>query len=294
MLIALLLLAGLTLLISNSSAWMNRWYAVLLIVAVGAFLALTKFQTMTTVFGPIKLVTLGFGAWLVAMMRFEGWAIRAWTKKVVFALLSLNILEAVGFEVFDYFFDGTNGVYGGSIWNGLAGMLLLGTLAFPRAITVDANGRQNLRYDLGIGWVLAYTLWNFTFVFRTLAPELLFNEYMAGTILHLSVPLILTLVIGRDSTLYVQMRSISLALFTAAAIIYTPVPILETVPKWHSAELASILAAASFTSAATVSVKHLIYNPSSLAAVNLQQAVSRKIIHLVGLRARSVARKRQP
>jgi hypothetical protein len=60
------------------------------------------------------------------------------------------------------------------------------------------------------------------------------------------------------------------------------VPVLETIPKWHSAELASILAAASFISAAIVSAKYLVINPAHLAAVNLQQAISRKAIDILG------------
>ena len=101
--------------------------------------------------------------------------------------------------------------------NVIAGGLLLLTQALPHRMRVapdDAD--RHLRYDLGLDWVLAYSLWNFTFVYGTNPPGEPTGG-MGGPSRWYIWPCRWSLMRG-DANLYIQNRAYSLALLMMLAV----------------------------------------------------------------------------
>ncbi|MCB1320435.1 MAG: hypothetical protein KDK34_09290, partial [Leptospiraceae bacterium] len=92
-------------------------------------------------------------------------------------------------------------------------------------------------------WVLAYTVWNFVFVYGTNPPDRPTGEWSGVALMHLGAPLIL---MSARSALYIQMRGYALFLTIALMAIAPFEPIIFRTPEWYHPIVAQILAWLSF------------------------------------------------
>lgn len=171
-------------------------------------------------FAYVKLFSVVVGALYVTILRYKSWGSISWLKLTGYLLIIINMLEAMVHDVFT-----------GTPINAVVGGVLLLTLAFPYQIFVDPKDpKRNFRYNLGIAWVLAYTAWDFVFIYGVSK----FGEgspFAAFAICHLVTPLLL---MGKTGDLYMQARahSLSLYMFVRMSIPYEPF-FFET-PNWYN------------------------------------------------------------
>jgi hypothetical protein len=98
----------------------------------------------------VKAFSVTLGVTWISVCR--GWADRlpAWAIRwPIFLILVVNVLEAVGQDLRE-----------GTVLNAIAGMLLVLTVAPPSRIEVAPEGLRDLRFHLGVPWILAYGVWN--------------------------------------------------------------------------------------------------------------------------------------
>jgi hypothetical protein len=139
----------------------GRW------VLWGAFLALPAALTPYWVrvneigtFPWIKLYTLLVSVCWFTALRFSALGDRPRARAVVALLLAVNVVEAAALDLL--------GRGPAHLLNGVAGLLLVATL--PRAagtVRIDAaRGRRDLHCNgIGRAWVVAFSVWNGTFVY---------------------------------------------------------------------------------------------------------------------------------
>lgn len=223
-------------------AW-NLFFFGAISILILAYLVATDFRTVEGFFGLIKFVTLCVSAFLIASLRFYDWWRKPWARLLFYLILVINILEAVAFEVLDLSVGGPERSQGGSVLNALAGIMLILTQALPRRVTVDDELTHHLRYDLGVLWILVYTLWDFTFVYGTNPPGRPTGEWAGLAVVHLMAPLC---IMARNGTLYIQMRMYSLCILAGLALIVPFEPWLYRTPDWYHRPLADALAYISF------------------------------------------------
>jgi len=144
----------------------------------------------------VKVYTIFFCCCWGTAVRFTGLATRPWARVSIPALLGANILEAVTVDAL--------GGAGGHWLVAVAGLILVGTIPMThRAVTIDAGRCRDLRLSLTRGWVIAYTAWNWAFVYMNY-PALL------G---HHTAVLAAALIVGLiDPYRWTQVRTATLAL----------------------------------------------------------------------------------
>jgi hypothetical protein len=139
-----------------------------------------------------KLYSVVGGIVLMQLFRFTRVAKTAWGARVLWVVLFANILEAVVHDATSV-----------GIWhrlNALSGVLLILSQPSARDIHVDESSpHRDLVWDMRWGWILGYTLWNWTFV------ETNFTEGAARHVAILGVPLFASLL--RGSGAWIQARA---------------------------------------------------------------------------------------
>ncbi|MGE0746558.1 MAG: DUF5692 family protein [Rhodospirillales bacterium] len=235
----------------------NIWIFTILPPGVFLYLWLDDFAHAagTSAFVLIKLPSVCMAALLIAMMRFNGWGEKPWARTACYLVLLINIAEAVTFEAIHIHRSGGDHAVAGNALNILAGILLMAAQAFPRFVSVGGGPAKDFRYHLGLGWVLAYTMWDFAFFYGTVPPDLL-GDYVVGAAVHLLAPLLL--IIGRSAALYIQMRTVSLALAVAVGLVVPDDPIVQLDPAWHTPALATGVALAALAAAAAAAFAPVI------------------------------------
>ena len=132
----------------------SKWGGWIVIVGLGALVTSSTIvlESDLHIFTWIKLYTLAFSALWVHLLRFH----EACGKRVMFTgmwfILALNIIEA-----------GVMDLVVGHYANGLCALVLVASLTSYRAMNVEGIDRH-LSWPIPISWIVAYTLWNFTFV----------------------------------------------------------------------------------------------------------------------------------
>lgn len=138
-------------------------------------------------FAKIKLATLLFGRILI-LVTYIGFFPETWCINLVIALLFINILEAVLFDLkAKQFINGINGI-----------------LIAISCIMISMIWKEKFPYvisDYFIFWVIGYTIWNLNFVSHIHSPSI--------TFLHCIILIspLLILAIFRDPGLYVIVRA---------------------------------------------------------------------------------------
>ncbi|MGZ5051722.1 MAG: DUF5692 family protein [Methylobacter sp.] len=151
----------------------------------------------------IKTYTLVISLFIViATPRVSG-KCQDYFKRLIHFILILNIAEAAIFDAI------------GMLWiNACVGLSLIATLNKISAISVEEHqGRRYVAFDLPWCWIVAYTVWDITFVY---------GHYPTHYFDHLAVllaPVAIALIQGKRQTWF-EARAITLTLYVIT-IIYT-------------------------------------------------------------------------
>lgn len=175
-----------------------------------------------------KVYSVSLGASGVVALRahrIEKWG---WGFPLIIALLVLNIIEAILSEL-----------QNGLSLNILAAVLLLLCMPGPTAVRIaNYKGHREVHYPVSLNWIIAYTLWNFTFVYQaTVGPE--GPGGSAGfAVAHLGVPL---LIMWRNPARWAQARAFGLAILMFWRFTFPDPPLLLRTPNWYAPFVHNIL-----------------------------------------------------
>ncbi|HCS40521.1 MAG: DUF5692 family protein [Anaerolineaceae bacterium] len=187
-------LAGLMLV--NELARINKWFALVLFVAVPAILTFTVWprtaapgSSVGTWFHWAKVYSalagsLGF----LAIRNLKGWSTNKWALMFPPFILAVNILEAV---VRDFQSVGIKGFVDGvftiggpwNIMNGIAGLINIITITGWMGIIISKDKKKDMVWpDMLWFWVIAYDIWNFAYVYNCVSD----HAFYAGAALLIS------------------------------------------------------------------------------------------------------------
>ncbi|MBA4188118.1 MAG: hypothetical protein C0467_08875 [Planctomycetaceae bacterium] len=138
----------------------GKWTIWTLFVVVP--IALTHYWVQTNDFGPfvwIKIYSVCFCVFWGAGVRFTSLGDRPWGRLGIPLLLAGNIIEATALDLIEH------GLAHGL--NAIAGIGLIVVLPYSaNATRIDSESRiRDLLYGTTPSWIIAYTVWNWTFVY---------------------------------------------------------------------------------------------------------------------------------
>ncbi len=179
----------LVLLLATQVVRKSKWIAVALYGVLTIVLSFTLIRqngtaegsTVNTWFTWAKLYSVIAGCLLITYINYTKNGLRKLTQWLVFAILAVNILEAVGrdleifirgdaFAVFGYGQAPAEtakfGIY--HLLNALAGLLNIIALSGWESMEVKSNGsgKDLLWRDLRPFWIGSYTIWNFAYIYN--------------------------------------------------------------------------------------------------------------------------------
>lgn len=221
-----------TLLALLARAWRgtsaSAYLLIPVVVTAGAFIvaALSGFEHVRDAFVPLKLISVWLGLLFMWVVRFRGEGGSRGAKWAIAILLGVNILEAVLAESFDLVTGGADRALGGHPANLWAGLLVLLMVRGADHLEVTADKERALSYDLGWDWILAYSLWNFVFIYGSRPPDLAAAALAGAAVLHLGAPL---LAAAGEGHKWLELRAFVL-LWVVACAMAAPYPpfILDT------------------------------------------------------------------
>ncbi len=100
---------------------------------------------------------------------------RAWHHQLPTAAIQWTLYLFLGLNIFE---AAAKDLSTGNALNAVAGALLVATMGWPSGVSVEPEGRHDLVFSLGGLWVLAYTVWNATFVYCNWSA-LVWGQHMA-------------------------------------------------------------------------------------------------------------------
>ncbi|MBQ46340.1 MAG: hypothetical protein CMP10_02410 [Zetaproteobacteria bacterium] len=159
----------------------------------------------------VKIWSLVIGITWTTLFRTTPLGEKGWFKYVVYAILVINILEAVMRDLI----QGNDGI--ANYFNGFAGILLVVTLHKYQSIhTKSINNVQDMYWgSMTRKWVIGYTIWNFTFVYLN------YNYAALNHIAVLSAPLFIAMLPNRTGE-WLQDRFTSLAIYLLYNFTFRP------------------------------------------------------------------------
>lgn len=166
--------------------------------------------------GKIVLVLWGV-VWLLACrdtrLGGEMWALRVGT-----VILALNIVELMARDLYGSTMAG---------WlNAAAGAMLI--VSMPGATRIRIDARRDFLWDIPYGWIVAYTLWNWTFVYLN------FSAGSGRTIALLGAPLVIGL---WDRQRWLQARAFTLGASLLLTFTWRPLSTIGSTPDWYTPRL---------------------------------------------------------
>ena len=155
----------------------KRWATLFLGVTILVpFLTLFMGQGITG-FRILKTISVAAAGIVITFIRRDPEKLSG-LGPLVWAIFAFNILQAAGVETLS-----------ANILNPIAGVLLC--LAIPFATAHASTDGERLDWDLGWGFILAYTLWNLVFGYTSSPPNEVNGQWMGIMIVNLGVPLLL-------------------------------------------------------------------------------------------------------
>jgi hypothetical protein len=163
--------------------------------------------------GKIILVLWGV-VWLLACRdtRLGG---KMWSLRVGTVIMALNIAELMARDL-----------YGGTAagWlNAGAGAVLI--VSMPGATRIRIDPRRDFLWDIPYGWIVSYTLWNWTFVYLN------FSAGSGRTIALLGAPLVIGL---WDRQRWLQARAFTLGASLLLTFTWHPLSTIGSTPAWYT------------------------------------------------------------
>jgi hypothetical protein len=193
----------------------------------------------------VKAISVGGGALLIGVAAGTALLARRWAAALIVAVLVINVLEAVAIQVVD-----------GFPLTALAGVLLVLTTPGASSVArVTEGGRGRLAFDVGLDWVVAYTLWNFAFVYGSAAPGQPLGIWGPLGIVHLGVPLLL---MRGDAARWLEARAIVLALTIFWSLTFPDPPWTPMSEAWYVKSIADAIEWGAVVTAVAVVARRLI------------------------------------
>jgi hypothetical protein len=180
------------LMLLNELARANKWIALVLFIALPAYLAIMVWPTSAapgtsvgTWFDYAKVYSVLTITLVIMGIRFiKGWSNNKFLLMLPALLLAINIMEAVirDFQCYSIngFEDGmmiTGGPW--NIMNGIAGILnILAISGWVGIIISKGKAKDMIWPDMLIFWIIAYDLWNFAYVYNCLGNHAFYAGIM--------------------------------------------------------------------------------------------------------------------
>ena len=226
---AMLLLVVAALAVTAWLAQRNMWVVLALFVLIPV--ALTIFWWPTSTQGtasagwfPIvkQYSALAGSLCLVALQVFPRLRHNRWYLLIPPTILALNIAEAVVRDFQCYSIHGVDPSQGMVTWggpwnimNGIAGILNLLAISGWVGIFVSKGKERALVWgDLTIGWIIAYDLWNFAYVYNCLADR----AWYSGVALLAACTIPALMRFGRGA--WIQYRAYTLTFWSAVVLTF--------------------------------------------------------------------------
>ena len=191
------------LIILNEIARANKWIALVLFIALPAYLAIEVWPTSAapgtsvgTWFDYAKVYSVLTITLIIMGIRFiKGWSTNKFLLFLPALLLAINIMEAVirDFQCYSIngFEDGmmiTGGPW--NIMNGIAGILNILAISGWAGIIISKDKKKDMVWpDMLIYWIIAYDLWNFAYVYNCLGNHAFYAGIMV--LLAATIPALL-------------------------------------------------------------------------------------------------------
>lgn len=183
-------------------------------------------------FAWLKLYTVAVSACWLAAVRFTALGRRQWAVALARPLLALNILEAVARDL------AAGG--GANLANALAGLLLVASL--PRgAARIDDRFRDLNCSGFAPGWLVAFTLWNWAFVYLN-------YPFLAGHHVAVLGAALATGLLDRRRWLQARLLTLAPDLIVLATFRTTLVPQMDT-SGWADPAFGSLAAGVALVAA---------------------------------------------
>ncbi|MBV1692740.1 hypothetical protein KRR38_35195 [Novosphingobium sp. G106] len=172
-------------------------YTLFLILPV-VLLPLWLHSDFDTVFRWVKLYSAIAGAALFTLFRFHGLHRYNWIKILVAAVLAVNIAEAVSQDV-------ASGALA-NLLNAAAGVLNIVTIHRWLGIHRDDEAPHDMLWPgMTVGWIIAYDIWNITFVYLNFPNTVFFTAAIV------IAPTIAAIFVKRGT--WMQARAYTLAIY---------------------------------------------------------------------------------
>lgn len=213
-------------------AWLaqrSKWtvLAVFIVIPVGLSIFWWPTSTIGTAsagwFPIVKQYSALLGSLsLVALQVFPKLRHNRWYLLIPPAILALNIAEAVVRDFQCFFINGVDPTQGMVTWggpwnimNGIAGILNLLAISGWIGIFVSRKSDRAIVWgDLTFGWIIAYDLWNFAYVYNCLADR----AWYSGVALLAACTIPAFMRCGRGA--WIQYRAYTLTLWSAVVLTF--------------------------------------------------------------------------
>lgn len=222
------------------------WLWLVLFGGLGATLPLIggALGIPVTIFGFVKTISVGAAGIAIAALR-SGWR-PDWVRPAFWIVMAVNIAEAVMAEAADPV----------QPFNPIAGLVLIACMAGPSTVSARREGPTvEANWALGWDWVVAYTVWNAVFVYSSGAPGEAKGIWMWVAILHLGVPLLLTL--GRSER-WAELRALCLFVVMCWVDLSRTEPWVQHSEGAFSETVALVVQGGSLALAVAVAIRHLV------------------------------------
>lgn len=213
------------------AAWIvQRFKLAVVLIFIVAPIGLTIFWWPTSTIGTasagwfpiVKQYSALIGSLsLVALQYFPALRQKSWYLCIPPIILAVNILEAVIRDLQCFSLNGMNSegvlIVGGpwNIMNAIAGILNILMISGWAGIYVAKGANKAIIWgDITIGWIIAYDIWNFAYVYNCL-PD---RAWYSGLALLLSCTIPAFMKCGRGA--WIQYRAYTLTLWSAVVLTF--------------------------------------------------------------------------
>lgn len=216
----------------------------------------------------IKLYSAVAGSVFTTFFRFHNIDGKTWAKFVVMLILAINIAEAVlqDFSQPDL----------PNIINGIAGVLCMVTISRWKGVKKDEQKPHDMLWPgMTTFWILAYDVWNITFVYIN------FPNTVAFSFIVLLAPTVAAIWIKKGT--YLQARAFTLAiymmyLFSFKAFADNSLGLTFVIPMPRSENLVLIMALVSLAFNVVYFVLHYRWRFTGKAPANLEVGQSESVL----------------
>ncbi|PZU07758.1 DUF5692 family protein [Sphingomonas sp.] len=221
-----------------------------------------------TIFRWVKLYSSIAGAALFTLFRFNGLHRYNWVKSLVALVLAVNIAEAVSQDV-------ASGALA-NLLNAAAGILNIVTIHRWLGIRRDDESPHDMLWPgMTVGWIIAYDIWNITFVYLNFPNTVLFTAAIV------IAPTLAAIFVKKGT--WMQARAYTLAIymmyiFSFEVLLTKHIGLQLSVPLPRSEGIALAVAIFSFSFNLAYALLHFRWRMTGRAPERIQIGQSESVI----------------